>query len=133
MPTPCGINDGWRSDGEGSTPRAGISGHRHTLGNAKNLDRPLVPLDAHCAERCRLLARALEHLVRSEDLRVVLLVELLDARGEDDDIAGHRVLFALGRANVAGDGIAGMKADADLHLYPGDELPRRRECVLAVV
>src|SRR5262245_66647893 len=73
-------------------------GIRAALGNPEDLDGLLVALDAHRAQRCRLLARALEDLVRSENLRVVLLVELLDPRGEDDDVAGHRVLLAIGRA-----------------------------------
>src|SRR5262245_55926605 len=90
--------------GKNTAPQArATESHDHGLralrGKPEELEGRRALLGAHRAQRCRLLARALEDLVRSENLRVVLLVELLDPRGEDDDVAGHRVLLAIGRAD----------------------------------
>src|SRR5512144_1154150 len=87
-------------------------------GDPEQLDRLLPPLDVHRTQRFRRDARAgaagrIQHLARDQDLRTELLVQLLDARGEDHDVAGDGVLLALRRTDVAGDRLASVQSDTD--------------------
>src|SRR5882724_4491193 len=86
-------------------------------GEAVDFDGFLTAFDTHRAEGGGAgaeVAGALEHFARDQDLGVEFLVELLDARGEDHDVAGDGVLLTLLGADVAADRVAGMQADADL-------------------
>src|SRR5262245_44642662 len=86
------------------------------LGEAIDLDGLVAALDVHEPQRfgaMRLLASLVQHFGRGQELRAVGLVELLDTRGEDYHVAADRILLPRLGADVSGDGLAGVQADAD--------------------
>jgi hypothetical protein len=85
-------------------------------GKAIDLDRLVAALHLHQPQRFSaviVLAGLAQYFGRDEELRTAVLVELLDPRGEDYDIAADRILLPRLRADVSGDRLASVQADAD--------------------
>ena len=91
-----------------------------------DLDRGASAGDHRLAERAGIEAAGerLHDLRRGEDAGVVVLVEALEAGGDVNGVADHRVLAAPLRADRAGQRLADVEADADAgrRQRPGGDL-----------